>query len=470
VLHEVLLSSLVSLLVNLLLQKHPACHERVSASLHVFAWSDFRFVCLGNGHRIFCIGTCLLGRRPIHTPQYIQEKNLRSLVVLWVVLVLAAHIWMAAISSYVPVTPWEQSVPSWPPSAPILSWLGRVCCAPFERWDAEYYLRIASDGYRADDGTAQFHPLYPALSSLLVRLGTHPLPALLLVGIVAATLFLAAFYVLARSDLSPLQAQFAVLSFVLGPFGVALVLTYSEGLFLLFGVLALYWAKQRRWLLSGLAGALATLTRQQGLFLVLPLGCLALAKSNAPDGSSRPLARPWTRWLALVAIPVAYLAFVGYRAGALCDFSLGRGGFQDFVYSLFISPSANQVVPVQSFLWPWIALWRSIQKLWIAPDLDIVVNLVGGAWFLTLLVLSWRYLSNAYKIYTLTIVCLSFAYYTGPVHPYMGLLRHLSLAFPVFLGLSRCIQSRGGKAWYLAISAVGQLFLLLLYALEAWVP
>lgn len=363
----------------------------------------------------------------------------------------------------------EQELPIWPPQAPLSSWIGRVLVAPFVRWDVHHYAQIASRGYRPDDGSAQFHPLYPILASLLVRFGVHPVVALLAVRSVASVLLVLALFRTAQGKMRYTDAEFAVVSYVLSPFSVALMLPYPEGLFLLLTVLALDWALRGDWLAAGIAGALATLTRQQGLFLVIPLAYLAWQRWRAlsrADGSTTGIL---PSLLALAAIPVAYAGFVCYRAVALRDVYVGLGGTQSLVYSLLVSPSAHKVVPVQSFVWPWVALFRAVEKLFVQPDLDLVVNLVGGVVFVVLLALSWRHQSTTHRLYSMSIVLASFAYYTGPVHPYMGLLRHLSLAFPVFMGLTYVPWSRKRRLLYLTLSVVGQAFLLLLFGLEVWV-
>ena len=59
----------------------------------------------------------------------------------------------------------------------------RYVIQPWNQWDVEYFLRIAAQGYRADDGTAQFHPLYPLLGRAAGwLLGGDFLLGLLLVG------------------------------------------------------------------------------------------------------------------------------------------------------------------------------------------------------------------------------------------------------------------------------------------------
>jgi hypothetical protein len=86
-----------------------------------------------------------------------------------------------------------------------------------------------------------------------------------------------------------------------------------------------------------------------------------------------------------------------------------------------------------------------------------------------LIALAWRGMRTSYRIYAIVIGLVSFSYHTGPFYPYMGLPRHLMLAFPVYIGLGRII---GGPMRPLLIigGTLGMLFLLLLYLLEAWTP
>ena len=143
--------------------------------------------------------------------------------------------------------------------------------------------------------------------------------------------------------------------------------------------------------------------------------------------------------------------------------------FHDFIYSIAISPSATKVVPFQQFIWPWQALKYSLVKLFTRPDIDIWVNIITAVIFLILLALSWRKLRLSYRLYSLGITWVSFSYYTGSVHPYMGLPRHLFLAFPVFIGLAVVIKKQWMRLLFLGCSAVGMSFLLVLYVLNTWV-
>jgi hypothetical protein len=146
---------------------------------------------------------------------------------------------------------------------------------------------------------------------------------------------------------------------------------------------------------------------------------------------------------------------------------------KSLIYSGLISPSTVKVVPVFQFTWPWYALWLAVGHL-KSPDIDILIDLFLGMTFLALLVISWPRLRTNYRIYSAVVTLIGFSDYTGPIHPYMGLPRHLFLAIPIFIGLAPVIS--GKKHWliYLLIYLGGglliMLFLLTAYVFNSWVP
>src|SRR5918999_2646108 len=65
-------------------------------------------------------------------------------------------------------------VPGWPASDLSPGWHNAVTA--YERWDALWYLRIASDGYDVADKSAAFFPGYPLLTRAFSFVtGGHPL-------------------------------------------------------------------------------------------------------------------------------------------------------------------------------------------------------------------------------------------------------------------------------------------------------
>jgi hypothetical protein len=390
-----------------------------------------------------------------------------QVVGLWVILRIITSVWTAIVSSLSPLTEIEKAIPLWPPSAPISDWLERALLAPWNRWDDGFYLQIVTEGYQTENGTAQFHPLYPWLATPLANIGLHPLFSLLLVSSAAGLTMLLLFQRLAGLDFSAGDARVATLMLLFFPSALVLFAPYTEGLFLLFSVLCLYFARQRTWLLAGLAGGLATLTRQQGLFLALPLGWEIW---EAYGGRLLEIFKQPKSWLGLSLIPAGMLAWLGYRAIALDDLSPDFTSVHSAIYSVIISPSSTRVVPASSFIWPWQALWYAIGKAISAPDIDIWINLILAGVFLVLLGLAWRNMRASYRIYSLAIVLTALSFYTGPFHPYMGLPRHLWLAFPVFIGLAPLVRRPWMRLAAAGSGLVGMLFLLLSYVFHAWVP
>ncbi len=370
---------------------------------------------------------------------------------------LAAGLLVAWVGALRPFTLAEALIPLWPPRAPWSLWLARVWLAPWQRWDVGYYLRILTQGYNLSDGTAQFHPLYPLLAWPLARLGFDPLLALLLVATGAAWLAL----VLLTLWWEPFPLSRMAPALLLAPFALFWLLPYTEPLFLVWATLTFLALRHERWGWAGLCAALATLTRQQGIVLLLPM---------AWDLWQRRRALRWWAWSSLLGAPMAWLGWIVYRAWALGDWQPQVTSLQGAIYSILISPAAHQVVPEQGFLWPWEALRRAWLHFIRQPDLDMGINFALTGLLLLLLALAWKRLTVGEKLYSLAIVGLSLAYTTGPVHPYMGLPRHVFLAFPLLRGVEVLTRRRWLRLLWAGLGLLSLVFMAMAYALHAWVP
>ena len=390
-----------------------------------------------------------------------------SSLVLWFFFRLLTSVFAAIASMIKSIAPIETRIPLLPPSQPFIQWLDRVFLSPWMRWDAEWYQRIVIQGYSSTNGTATFHPLYPWLAIPLARIGISPTLSLLIITSIAGIALYYSFNKLAQLDLSHDDSLFAMLLFISAPVSFILFAPYPEALFLLCAVMCLYFARNKSWWLAGLMGGLAVLTRQQGIFLVIPMAWELWENADHKLGS---LLKRWKDWLPLVLIPMGLVIWLIYRAFFLNDMHVNVNNYQEFIYSFMISPSATMVVPIQQFLWPWKALYLSMVKLFTQPDLDVWVNIITGFIFLILLAISWRKMRISYRLYSLVIIWISFSFYTGPVHPYMGLPRHLLLAFPIFIGSATVINKFWVRLLLISLSALAMSFLLVLYVIMAWVP
>jgi Mannosyltransferase (PIG-V) len=192
-------------------------------------------------------------------------------VVFRVGLALVALAGVALVPTLDPV-----GVPGWPADEVSFGWHNLVTA--WERFDALWFLRIASEGYVDGDGSAAFFPLYPLMiRGLSTVIGDHPLAAALLISHLAAFGSMVMLYLLTASELEDEgAARRTVIYLAVFPTSFFLVAPYSESLFLLLVLACLWAARRRRWAVAGLAGALAAATRNLGVLLVLPLAVEAV--------------------------------------------------------------------------------------------------------------------------------------------------------------------------------------------------
>lgn len=346
----------------------------------------------------------------------------------------------------------------------ITSW--RRLLAPWYAWDAYYYLAIVRDGYKPGDPTANFHPLYPAISALVSVVFREELLSLLLVASFSGLLLTVIFYRLAKLDCDDTQSWQATALLLVSPFSLALFVPYTEALFLLLSVYCFWAARQRRFWVAGVAGCLAVLTRQQGLFLALPL---AWEVWESADHNWSKLLSKWSSWLAIALVPLGYVAWILYRAIAINDVSPDFSSPQKFIYSVMISPSTYTILDQQQFLPPWVALWKALQLLWEGRvHWGAYIDSWLGLMFIGMFVLGWRYLQMSYRIYSIVIILVSLSFYTGTINPYISLPRHLLLAFPVFIGVTSRyrIERFPLLVIFLVICQMGLLFL---FVRQRWV-
>jgi hypothetical protein len=185
-----------------------------------------------------------------------------------------------------PLVPTPVSVPGWPAHPISPGWHNLF--TSWEREDALWFLGIADQGYRTDDASAAFFPLYPMVVRVVsVPLGGHPLAGALLVSNAAFLGALMALYVLTKNELSDEIARRSVLYAAVFPTALFFLAPYSESLFLLLVVGCFWAARQARWEIAGVLGGLAALTRNVGILLVIPLALEAVhqARGSAPTRS-----------------------------------------------------------------------------------------------------------------------------------------------------------------------------------------
>lgn len=190
------------------------------------------------------------------------------------------------------------------------------------RWDTGFYLSIAEEGYKYSGvplPSVAFFPLLPLLIRALTPLVGDTMTAGLLISNGALALAAVIFYRLVLEEWGTAVADRAVWYLLIFPtsfFGSAI---YTESLFLLMTIGALYAARRGFWESAALLGIAAALTRLMGL-IVVPLLLLEWwAQRRTRPVTERP------SWWALAA-PLAA--------------PLGTGGFMVYLWRTFGDPLA----------------------------------------------------------------------------------------------------------------------------------
>jgi hypothetical protein len=183
----------------------------------------------------------------------------------------------------------------------------------FAAWDSGWYFDIAQRGYYwspSGQSSLAFFPLYPMLMRALAWPFGGSDRALWTAGIALsyACLFLGltVLHRLSETTLGDREAaRRTVLYVAVFPFAYFFTQVYTESLFLLTSVSAVAAAAASRWGWAGLLGALAALTRPNGVLVAVPLGLLALA--------GRPrLTELARRAAALALVPLGLAAFCAF--------------------------------------------------------------------------------------------------------------------------------------------------------------
>ena len=338
-------------------------------------------------------------------------------------------------------------------------WLGDLLAAPAARWDSSWYLVIAHYGYRPDLGAftasrTAFFPLYPLGLRAIAWLGSPPVLAGVLISLPALALALYGIHRLTAVELGSVEAaRLAVLVTAFAPMAFFFSAVYSESLYLALSV-GLFWsARQGRWALVGVLGALAAATRSTGLVLLLPALAIylygprgdrppdrAVARRLAWMGAPRYRLRANVLWLALVPAAVAlfglWLALAGGDA---------------------LAPFHAQEVWGRHFAGPYLGVWDGLRAAFegarqllsfqhahlyfpAAPGSPFVAaghNLMLLGFLLAsipLIVVVLRRLPLAYGVYVIAALALPLSY---PVsgQPLMSLPRFLVVLFPLQIGL-----------------------------------
>jgi hypothetical protein len=181
----------------------------------------------------------------------------------------------------------------------------------WNRWDASHYLKLAENGYTGTgDGrfSIVFYPLYPWLVRAVAFVCRSYFGAALLVSGVASICAAVLLRRLVELDEPAKVARLTVWFLLIFPTAYFLHIGYTESLFLALVLGCLMAARMQWWALAGVLGALASLTRVNGLLLVPAL----LVEAWLQYRQTRRIDWRWL-WIAATGLGFATYLFLNYR-------------------------------------------------------------------------------------------------------------------------------------------------------------
>ena len=187
--------------------------------------------------------------------------------------------------------------------------------AIFTQWDGKWYRMIAEDGYPGDlpdrityitgnAATVAFFPVYPVLARVFdVVFPGGIVEALLGVNAILSVVAVILVGLLARDLYGIATAQRAMVLFALFPGSVVLSWSYAEPALIVCAAACLLFLQREQWVLAGLAAAIGTATR--------PNGVAIFAACVVATGIAISRKRQWG---SLITVALAPLGVLGYHA------------------------------------------------------------------------------------------------------------------------------------------------------------
>lgn len=321
-----------------------------------------------------------------------------------------------------------------------VSWL-----AIWQRFDANWYVSVAENGYGGIGGDDHFPPLFPVMIRILQPLLGSAFLAGLVISHLATLYVLKLLYDAFREWGEETQAKRSTLIFLLYPASFFLFSVYSESPFLVTALLALQNMKKRTWAWAGFWTFCALLTRLQGAALIVPMLYLMWR--------DRPLLRKPSHWFALALPAMAGLFYLFLRSTQVTDGALP-----------FVEPEWHaRLVP------PWETYGYALQTLFSGSFTFIdLLNWAVVTLFIILLVVGWKRIPLEYNLYTafsLLIILIRIV----ETQPLISMSRYALMLFPSFFVLGVASENPWFQRWIVYLFIPLNLYLSAQFFLWGWV-
>ncbi|MFN2525962.1 MAG: mannosyltransferase family protein [Actinomycetota bacterium] len=323
----------------------------------------------------------------------------------------------------------------------------------WHRWDAHWFIRIATQGYGIEDGRAAFFPLYPLLIRMFMPLFLGS--ALAAAIFISNVCYLAALYVVHRlteHEFGDATARRTVLYLALFPTAFFFLAPYSESLFLFLSATSLWMARRGNWLAAGIAALFAAATRSIGVVLVAPLMLEAILQwrsARANGGGERNLV--WSLTCSAIA-PFGLIFYLAYWQGAAGD---------------WLKPFRAQDHWLREFSWPWETAAGATREAfrWIGAypggyhllDWLVVLPVIAAAVWVAFKV------RPTFAVYAWASLLIPL-FFVFAARPFMSVSRFAIVIWPLFWAIARFAERWRAHELVVAVSAGGLAVMTLLFA------
>lgn len=281
---------------------------------------------------------------------------------------------------------------------------------PWTTYDSLWFISIARDGYQ--EHTAAFFPLYP----LLLKLGGDTEIGMAIVGVfVSNASFLFALYIVHRlteMDFSEKVAKITVFLLAFFPTTVFFSAVYADSLFLLLLLLTFYLARRSYWLMAGIMGLLAALTRNPGILVFFALVYEYIVSANS-DRKKYSL-------IDIASISLPLVGFISVQA------------YFSAIFGNKLSGITSQQFYHRDIGWPWVPVWKDFYNIstFNSFDLTTFVNFIVIVFAFVLTVKYRNVLKASYCFFLLGIMLMHLTY-QRIIPPYtIGAARYMAMTFP----------------------------------------
>lgn len=283
------------------------------------------------------------------------------------------------------------------------------------RWDAHWYTYIVDYGY-----SAQSIVFFPAII-VLIKIMTYTGINSAISGLVVSNVFsLLSFWIMAkvvRLDAPEFITRKALLAYSVFPTAFFLNSIYTEPVFITFSLACIYSARQKRWWMAAIFAALAVLSRNIGIVLLIFLGLELLKSSEA--ARFKP---------ALILPPAALTGFMLYNY---------------WLTGSFIAFLNSQSLWGREFGLPPVNIYNNIKIIintWPITQPGIILDLIMVCLTLTgLIILTFNQNYNMRRSYLVLgwLWLLIPLFSTAPAFPLYSLARFILVIFPMYLFLAQ---------------------------------